>query len=107
MCFALGFYLYAPARAHADQILIYDADGDILIGHVKDEKGNSAYWIVNYDEESLFDGNHVNVDIEFKNDYNQTYQFIKGEKKAVAISNESINLSLESGQGVFIIPYHD
>lgn len=83
------------------------ADGDILIGHVKDEKGNSAYWVVNYDEESLSKGNKINVDIEFKNDYNQTYQFIKGEKKAVAISNESINLSLESGQGVFIIPYHD
>ncbi len=27
LCFALGFYLYTPARAYADQTLTYDADG--------------------------------------------------------------------------------
>lgn len=75
---------------------------DLLIGTFKDENNNDAFMIVNYNDPAL------KLENEFEITFNKAKQaivYIKGVKQVVKLDKGKLKMNLESGEGVFVIPF--
>lgn len=75
---------------------------DTLVGSFIDEESNNGYILVNYGETTKSIVSDVSLKCKTANTV-RVYQ--KGEMQEVAVKDGEVKISLEPGEGVFIIPY--
>ena len=80
-----------------------EATQDTLIGQFKDKYGNQGYMVVNYTEPS--DGKYDKVSVKFDKAKNVVY-YKKGMEMKVEVSNNTLDLTLAPGDGIFVINYN-
>ena len=79
------------------------SDEDIIIGYMKDKKGNSGFMVVNYNETHL--NKKVNLNMEF-NGFTKADLYQNGERTTIDLSNNNLPIKLNVGEGVFVIPHN-
>lgn len=79
-----------------------NSEEDVLIGTFKDSNNNDGFMVVNYTDPFYDLSNEVNI--KFKN-AKKAIVIIKGEKTVVDLTKGTLTLELESGEGVFVIPF--
>ncbi len=81
-----------------------ESDEDILIGCFEDEKGYEGYIVVNYADTTK--NLTAEASLSFPGCTNA--QIYRGGQKSVgALSNGKFNVTLEPGEGIFVIPYKE
>ena len=75
---------------------------DVIVGCLKDQDAYDGFMLVNATDPS--DDLSVEGDICF-NDATKATVYVHGEPEEVTLTDGSYHYSLESGQGIFIIPY--
>ncbi len=78
------------------------SDEDLIIGHMKDERGNSGFMLVNYNETTL--KKQVNAELTFNN-FTKADVYKNGEKTTVSLVGGKLSVHLDTGEGVFVIPH--
>lgn len=97
----VNFRMISPLESHK-RIRSIESENDVLIGTFKDKDDNDGFMIVNF--EDPFYGKTNEVEIRFK-DATHAIVFIKGEKETVELDKGILRYDLESGEGIFVIPY--
>lgn len=75
---------------------------DLLIGTFKDQKNNDGFMIVNYTDPFYNKTNEV--EITFRRS-KKAIVIIKGEKQVIDLNKGKLKLELDSGEGIFVIPF--
>lgn len=78
------------------------ATEDSIVGYMQDSEGNPGYMVVNYNDTTY--GKTSEVKMTFAR-YNKAYVYIDGVKQDVSLKDCTLTLSLDIGEGVFVIPY--
>lgn len=74
---------------------------DALVGQFKDKDGNCGLMVTNYTEPTQ--GLNTRIDFNFTN-ANRAIVYRNGLKKVYEVKDGKLNLNLESGEGMFVIP---
>jgi len=77
------------------------ATADTLVGQFKDNDNNDGLIVTNYSDPR--DGITDTVSFEFKN-ANRVIVYQKGERKLYEVKNGKFSISLDPGEGIFLIP---
>ena len=81
------------------------SSADTLFGYFADAEENAGFTLVNYNEtsEAITD----NVSLRFNPDYkfNKALCYIGGVKTVLDVKNNTLDITLGVGEGVFVIPY--
>ena len=81
------------------------SSADTLFGYFVDAEENAGFTLVNYNEtsEAITD----NVSLRFNPDYkfNKALCYIGGVKTVLDVKNNTLDITLGVGEGVFVIPY--
>lgn len=80
---------------------------DTLFGYFIDYEDNEGFMVVNYNETTLGKTDDVKMTFDPSYKYNKCLCYIDGEKKVYDVKNNVLQLTLDVGEGVFIIPYHE
>lgn len=78
------------------------SDEDVIIGHMKDSEGNSGFMIVNYNDTTY--NKKVNMTMTFKN-FTKALVYQNGVGTVIDLTNNTLNVKLDIGEGVFVIPH--
>ena len=74
---------------------------DALVGQFKDKDGNCGLMVTNYTEPTQ----ELNTSIDFNfTNANRAIVYRNGLKKVYEVKDGKLNLNLESGEGMFVIP---
>ena len=77
---------------------------DIIVGYLKDNSGNSGFMVVNYNDTTY----NKKSQVEMKFDgADKALVFIDGEEHDMTLTNKTLTLDLDLGEGVFVIPYNE
>lgn len=96
-----NFRMIDSLKSHK-RISSITSEEDVLIGTFKDSKNNDGFMVVNYTD-PFYDKSN-DVEIKFKN-AKKAIVIVKGEKKIVDLSSGTLTLNLDSGEGIFVIPF--
>lgn len=86
-----------------DGVVEYRSKYDTVAGQLEDKDGNTGFMLVNYDEPSKARKNDVSMTFE---DADGVLVYKNGEPKVIGLANHEYSLTLEAGEGVFIIPLY-
>ncbi len=75
---------------------------DVVIGYMKDDEGNSGFMVVNYNDTTL--QAHAEVNMTF-DEFTKADVYQNGEKTTVSLKNGVLDIQLDVGEGVFVIPH--
>lgn len=81
----------------------YKSKYDTVAGQMRDKNGNVGYMLVNYDEPSKARKNDVSFTFE---NADGVLMYRNGEPQVIGLRNREFSLTLEAGEGVFIIPLY-
>jgi len=76
---------------------------DIIVGYMKDNSGNSGFMVVNYNDTTYNKKSQVEMKFDAAD---KALVFIDGEKQDLTLTDNILNLDLDLGEGVFVIPYN-
>ena len=77
---------------------------DIIVGYMKDNSGNSGFMVVNYNDTTYNKKSQVEMKFDVAD---KALIFIDGEKQDLTLTDNTLNLDLDLGEGVFVIPYNE
>ena len=77
---------------------------DIIVGYLKDNSGNPGYVVVNYNDTTYNKTSQVEIKFD---QADKALVFIDGEKQDLTLTDNILNLDLDLGEGVFVIPYSE
>jgi len=83
---------------------IYSSE-DTLFGYFLDNEDNEAVMVVNYNETTKAKTDDVKITFNSEYKYNKCLCYIGGEKKIFDVTDNTLQLALGVGEGVFAIPY--
>ena len=86
---------------HLSGLKGFESDEDVIIGYMKDGSGNPGFMVVNYNDSSW--NKKVNAKMNF-GDYTQAQVYRKGKKTVVDLKDGMLDVALDVGEGVFVIP---
>ena len=86
---------------HLSELKGFETDEDVIIGYMKDGSGNPGFMVVNYNDTSR--NKKVNAKMNF-GDYTQAQVYRKGKKTVVDLKDGMLDVALDVGEGVFVIP---
>ncbi len=75
---------------------------DVVIGYMKDNEGNSGFMVVNYNDTTL--QAHADVNMTFDG-FTKADVYQNGEKTTVLLTDGGLDIKLDVGEGVFVIPH--
>ena len=75
--------------------------GLAAVGCAKGDSGNPGFMVVNYNDSSR--NKKVNAKMNF-GDYTQAQVYRKGKKTVVDLKDGMLDVALDVGEGVFVIP---
>ncbi|MBQ9709254.1 MAG: hypothetical protein IJV67_01375 [Clostridia bacterium] len=83
---------------------VYSSE-DTLFGYFMDEEDNEAVMLVNYNETTKEKKDDVKITFNSQYKYNKCLCYVGGEKKVFDVVDNTLQITLGVGEGVFAIPY--
>ena len=81
-----------------------ESSEDLLLGYGLDANGNAGFTVVNYNDTAL----DLTADVTMTfTGVNKAMVYVKGVKKIVNVQDNTLQISLEPGEGQFVIPYYE
>ncbi|XFA98603.1 beta-galactosidase [Candidatus Izemoplasma sp. B36] len=78
------------------------SEEDVVIGTFTGPNNEDAFMVVNFNDPALGLSNKVQIDF---NDAKQAIVYIKGVRTIVDLDKGVLDIELESGEGIFVIPF--
>lgn len=79
-----------------------ETETPILLSHFTDRAGNEAFYVMNYSQPSHSSSDFVTLSFQ---GVNRALVYRNGEENDLPLSGGSLSLSLNNGEGAFILPY--
>lgn len=79
------------------------ATRDTVIGCMEDDYGNAGFVVVNYNDTIKNYSSQVDMQFDAAK-FSKAWVYIDGQRSEVALSSGKLTLSLDVGEGVFVIP---
>lgn len=78
------------------------SDVDVLVGHFEDSDKNAGFMVTNLS--NPVEGISANATVQLSSQYSGALVIDRGVETIVALNNGKLNLEIEAGAGVFVIP---
>lgn len=88
-----------------DSLNSVTTSADTLFGYFMDDKDNTGFMVVNYNETSKNITDTVTLNFNSSYKFTKAQCYVGGEKIIVDVKDNAVTLTLGAGEGVFVIPY--